>query len=96
MLDPENVTDFIYQELSKVQCICDNYDDSKNINILNLHCSNEVIAKNALNNFIVMMRGLILQHNPSYIEIEGPLLVNQKCFLNRKPHVHYEWNVITN
>lgn len=96
MLDPSDITDYIYQELSKISSMYECNEFSKRTNTLNLHCINdEVISKNALNSFITLMRGVVRRSESAYIEIEGPLLVFQTCFLNNEEHVHYEWKVTT-
>lgn len=101
LLAPEDVSDYIFQELAPISKMYDHVDSSdtanKRTNILNLHIEKEfdVIPKEAILPFITKTKGLIRRTESSYLEVEGPFYVKQSCFINHNDHFHCEWKVTT-
>jgi hypothetical protein len=62
---------------------------------MSIHCGgDDVYPSKCLTAFIAQVRAAIKPTDLVYcLEIHGPISVEQNCFLNRRLHKHYAWDV---
>ena len=102
LLAPEDVSDYIFQELAPVSRMYEHLDinemANKRTNILNIHMKegeDDVILREAILPFITKTKGIIRRTESSHLEVEGPFYTKQCCFINHHDHYHCEWKITT-
>ena len=89
MLSQENIVDYIYEILLKRK----SKGCKDKITIINFHChENDLYLKHEVKNRVECFCSGV---NDEF-EVQGPDVVIQTCFLNRAPHKHIEFKIITN
>jgi hypothetical protein len=95
-MNPEELTDYIFNELLSVSKLYQDDKSLEKVNTLNIHLNDSgTIVKSALSTFLSKVKGIIRHADSAYLEVEGPFYVKQTCFLSNTEHDHLLVVVIT-
>lgn len=96
MMDPNELPDYIFKELLPASKL---YLDEKKLDkthIFNVHLNDsKTILITALTTFLNKVKGIIRHDESGYLEVFGPIYIQQTCFLSKMVHDHIQITVIT-
>lgn len=91
MMDPDELPDFIFNELLPVSKLYRDDKSIEKIHTFNIHLNeSNTIVKTALTAFLNKVKGIIRYDECSYLEVIGPHYVKQTCFLTSTNHDHIQ------
>jgi hypothetical protein len=96
MIDPEELPDYIFNELLPASKLYHEEKKYERLHILNIHINESVaISKTAVSSFVNKVKGVIRRDECCYLEVEGPLYITQTCFICTNEHTHVQIIVVT-